>query len=59
MSATPTVVSVLWGDFAGGSPDAYVKTPNEITHIYWRFPWTGSGPTYAVDIVLDDISFIP
>jgi hypothetical protein len=60
VSATPTQVKVLWSEFAGGSPDAYVKTPNEITHIYWRLPWSGSGSaTYPVDIVIDDLSFIP
>jgi hypothetical protein len=59
VGATPATVSALWTDFTGGSPDAYVKTPNEIIHVYWRFPWASGYATYPVDIVVDDISFIP
>jgi len=55
----PTVVSILWGDFVGGSPDTSVATPSEITHISWTFAWTAGGTPYPVDITLDDISFIP
>ena len=59
VTSTPTVVSVLWSDFTGGSPDTSVKTPAEITHISWTLPWAGSGTSYPVDLVIDDISFIP
>ena len=57
---TPTMVTVLWTDFTGGSPEANVATPGDITHISWTLPWSGSGgTTYPVDIVIDDLSFIP
>jgi alpha-L-fucosidase len=59
VTATPTVVSVLWSDFAGGSPETSVATPSEITNISWTIPWTGGGTPYPVDIVIDDLSFIP
>jgi hypothetical protein len=59
VTATPTVVSVLWGDFAGGKPDPSVATPSEITHISWSLPWNAGGASYPVDIVIDDLSFIP
>jgi hypothetical protein len=54
------MVTVLWTDFTGGSPEANVATPGDITHISWTLPWSGSGgTTYPVDIVIDDLSFIP
>jgi hypothetical protein len=62
VTATPTLVSVPWADFAGGSPDAYVATPAEIIAITWQLPWdpwTNPENPYAVDIVIDDLSFIP
>jgi hypothetical protein len=59
VTATPTVVSVLWSDFTGGSPDTDVATPSEITGISWAFPWTSAGTPYPVDLVIDDLSFIP
>jgi alpha-L-fucosidase len=59
VGATPAVVNVLWGDFTGGSPDVSVATPSEITSINWTFAWTGGDAPYPVDIVIDDLSFIP
>jgi alpha-L-fucosidase len=55
----PTVVNVLWGDFTGGSPESSVASPSEITSIAWTIPWTGGGSQYPVDLVIDDLTFIP
>jgi hypothetical protein len=54
---------VLWTDFTGGRPEIGV-TPTGILSIYWFLPVpAGAGtvaPTaYPVDIVIDDLSFIP
>jgi alpha-L-fucosidase len=59
VTPTPTVVNVLWGDFTGGSPEASVASPSEITSISWTLPWTGTGAPYPLDLVIDDIAFIP
>ncbi len=59
VTSTPTVVNVLWSDFAGGSPEAGVATPAEITSISWTLPWSSGGASYPVDVVIDDLSFIP
>ena len=59
VTATPTVQQVLWSDFTGGKPDANIEKPAEIIGIHWSFTWTGAGTPYAVDLTLDDISFIP
>jgi hypothetical protein len=59
VTATPTVQQVLWSDFSGGKPDATIAKPAEIVGIHWSFTWTGAGTPYAVDLILDDISFIP
>ena len=56
---TPTVVNVLWTDFTGGKPEVNVATPAEITYISWTLPWTSGGTPYSVDLVIDDLSFIP
>ena len=56
---TPTVVKVLWSDFTGGSPEVSVATPSEITSIAWTIPWTSGGTPYPIDLVIDDLSFIP
>jgi alpha-L-fucosidase len=58
VTSSETVVNVLWSDFAGGAPEASVLTPAEITSISWTLPWSGGTP-YPVDIVIDDLSFIP
>jgi len=37
-----------------------VATPSEITSISWTIPWTASGAApYPIDLVIDDLSFIP
>jgi hypothetical protein len=59
VTATPTVQQVLWSDFTGGKPDAKIEKPAEIIGIHWSFTWTGAGTPYAVDLTLDDLSFIP
>jgi alpha-L-fucosidase len=59
VTSTPAVVNVLWSDLTGGSPEATVATPAEITGIYWTLPWSYGGTPYPVDIVIDDLSFIP
>jgi alpha-L-fucosidase len=59
VTASPTEVKVLWTDFTGGSPDTNVATPSEITHVSWVIPWTGGGTPYPIDLVIDDLLFIP
>ena len=59
VTSTPTAVMVPWSDFAGGSPEASVATPAEITSISWTLSWSSGGTPYPVDIVIDDLSFIP
>lgn len=58
VTSAEAVVNVMWSDFAGGAPEASVLTPAEITGISWTLPWSGGTP-YPVDIVIDDLSFIP
>jgi len=59
VTAAPVVQNVLWTDLTGGTPDSS-PTPSEITSIYWYFPWSGAGATpYDVDLVIDDLGFIP
>lgn len=62
VTSTPTTISILWGDFTGGKPEAGV-TPGDITTIYGFFPppagaGTTTPTTYAVDITIDNLSFI-
>jgi len=58
VSATPTPVSVLWTDLTGGAPET---SPNaaQITSIAWAFQWADGGSPYTVDLVFDDLAFIP
>jgi hypothetical protein len=60
ISATPSpsVRNVLWSDFTGGAPEASV-TPSEIVSIYWYFPWSSGATPYPLDLVIDDLQFIP
>lgn len=53
-----TVVEVLWSDLTGGMPDTTVD-PAEITFIAWNFGWTETSGDLVVDIVVDDVGFIP
>jgi hypothetical protein len=58
VTPTPTVQNILWSDFSGGVPEASVN-PSGIVAIYWYFPWSSGSTPSAVDIVIDDLSFIP
>lgn len=63
VTTTPTKVTVLWTELLGGKPQASVN-PAEITFITWVLPNpTGVGTTsvvpYPVDVVIDDIQFVP
>ncbi len=60
---TATTVEVPWAELVGGKPDATVN-PAEITFIGWSFaPPEGAGTAtvtpYDVDVVIDDIGFMP
>jgi hypothetical protein len=56
---TPTTVQLAWEDFTGEMPaDSF--DPAEITFIGWNFAWAGAADTpYNVDVVIDDIKFMP
>jgi hypothetical protein len=56
VTATPTPVTLAWGDFTGGKPVPNVE-PTDIISIYWYFVW--STTSYPVDITIDDLSFVP
>lgn len=60
--ASPTVIQVAWTDLVGGAPSASVD-PTAITSIGWRFADPEGVDTtpvpYAIDIVIDDIGFMP
>ncbi len=56
---TPTTVQIAWDDLTGEKP-AGSFDPAELTFIGWNFAWAGAGDTpYDVDIVIDDIKFMP
>jgi hypothetical protein len=57
--ATAATQTVLWTDLKGGSPLASPAAA-AITSISWSFDWAATGVTaYPVDIVIDNLSFIP
>jgi hypothetical protein len=58
VTAAGTKVSLKWTDFQGGTPQQGVD-PKQLTGLLWYFAWTGQGSAYAVDVTVDDISFIP
>ena len=62
ISATPTVVKVLWAELVGGKPEATVN-PSELTFISWILPnppGVGTAPVpYMADVTIDDLQFIP
>jgi hypothetical protein len=59
VTSAPTVVSVTWADLTGGAPDAS-PNPAELTSLSWSFQWAESGVApYAVDVVIDNLGFIP
>jgi hypothetical protein len=60
---TPTTQAIMWDQFSGGKPEMSV-TASDIVTIAWAFPAPpgagGDNPTtYAADIVIDDLAFIP
>ncbi len=62
VTATPTTVTVHWSDFTTGKPDPGPK-PADIVGIRWVLPTpAGVGlsavATYAVDITIDDVTFV-
>lgn len=59
---TPEVITVLWDDLEGGSPEPSV-TPTELTSISWALPAppgvdTTNVSSYSVDVVIDDLRFV-
>lgn len=58
VTTTPTPVTVAWADLTGGQPDATIN-PAEITSVSWIFQWQDKGTPYAVDLVMDDLAFVP
>ena len=58
VTAAPVAQSVTWALLTGGAPVASPK-PNEITSIYWYFPWQDKGTPYDLDFTIDDLKFIP
>jgi len=61
--AIPTVQTILWSDFTGGKPEPGV-TPSDILTVYWFFPppagvGTATPSPYPVDIVIDNLAFVP
>jgi hypothetical protein len=59
IEVTPTVATqtIYWTDLTGGKPDANPGLGDGITSIYWAIPWTSG--SFAVDITIDDLQFIP
>jgi hypothetical protein len=62
VTESPSVVTVLWDDLTGGSPEDSV-TPSELTSIAWTLPApagvdTEAVSTYPVDLVVDDVRFV-
>jgi hypothetical protein len=59
VTAAAVTQQVPWTNLTGGTPLSS-PDPAGITSIYWYFPWSGAGATpYQVDIVIDDLGFIP
>jgi hypothetical protein len=63
VTAEPTTINVTWAQLTGGSPAPTVN-PAEITFIAWNFPppvgaGTSSPTPYDVDLIIDDLRFIP
>ncbi|MEY2930242.1 MAG: hypothetical protein RL033_991 [Pseudomonadota bacterium] len=63
VTAEPTTINVTWAQLTGGSPAPTVN-PAELTFIAWNFPppvgaGTNSPTPYDVDLIIDDLRFIP
>ena len=59
VTTTPTKVTVLWSDLTGGKPQESANPCQISGNIYLFFPWSTSTTAYNVDIIVDDISFVP
>jgi len=57
VTATPTLVSVLWAELMGGKPEASVN-PQEIVVIQFVLPYTPGASPYTADVTIDDLAFI-
>lgn len=63
IQAVPTVHTILWSDITRGKPEPNV-TASDILSIYWFFPspagaGTATPVSYPVDIVIDNLAFVP
>jgi hypothetical protein len=58
VTADVVTQTIYWADLTGGKPDANPGLGDGITSIYWSIPWS-TGATFAVDVTIDDLKFIP
>jgi len=60
ITQTPQTVRVLWSDLTNGSPST-TPNPAEITGIAFNpaLDFSGSGSSYALDLVIDDLALVP
>jgi hypothetical protein len=58
VTAVPTTVTIPWASLTGGKPQLSV-TPSKITGFSFYFNWSGTSVPYAIDVTIDDLSFIP
>ncbi|MEP6653684.1 MAG: hypothetical protein ABJA82_10015 [Myxococcales bacterium] len=58
LTATKTLIQIPWSTFTGGRPISTVN-PAQLTALRWVFNWNPALQPYAVDLRLDDLSFIP
>jgi hypothetical protein len=58
LTATKTLVQIPWSTFTGGRPISTVN-PAQLTALRWIFNWSPTMQPYAVDLRIDDLSFIP
>jgi hypothetical protein len=56
--ASPQTVRIMWSGFTGGKPQPNVM-PAEITGIAWYVTWAAGATSYAVDLHIDNLAFIP
>lgn len=63
VTPTPTTVTIKWTDLKGGKPEPTLN-PTELTSLAFAFVapagvGTAAVTTYAVDITIDDLKFVP
>lgn len=58
VTATKTLIQIPWSTFTGGRPISTVN-PAQLTALRWVFNWNPALQPYAVDLRVDDLSFIP